>query len=222
MKNQGCIYPFFAIFAIAGLGSGMLGFSMQLDRNHMISAGIKTTGTVVDHAHSKKSVASVVQYKDRNGTTWTYRSHFYTNINPDKIGDVVTVYYDPNNPEDVVLEHEGLSSLLPFIFLFTHGGIGFGGLYWLEKKRRRYQWLQQSGMEVLAQFTGVKETNNKGRYYTVQAEWIDPLSNTKHFFESEALSQNPADFMAIGSSIGVLIDPNKPERYWMDTAFAEG
>jgi len=222
MKKQGCLYPFFAIFAIAGLGCGVLGFWLVKSRYDLMNEGIKTTGTVIELNHSKNTVAPVVGFKDEWGNDLVYNSGNYTSFNSFEIGQTVNLYYDPSNPEDVTLDGEGWWNWFPFIFLITHGGVGFGGLYWLIKKRRLQKWLQQSGHEIQARLIQVKETYNKGTYYTLQCEWTDPYTNTLYTFESESMSKNPSDLVATGSNIRVLIDPNNPKRYWMDTVFLEG
>jgi len=222
MNRQGCLYPFFAIFAVAGLGCGALGVWMVKSRYHLMNEGIKTTWTVIDLNHSKNNVAPVVGFNDERGNPRVYSSSNYTSFESFEIGQKIDLYYDPSNPEDVTLEGEGWWNWFPFIFLFTHGGVGIGGLYWLEKKRRLHQWLQQSGHEVQAKFTGIKETYNKGRYYTVQCEWTDPYTNTLYTFESESSSKDPSGLIGPSATIRVLIDPNNPKRYWMDTAFLDG
>lgn len=222
MRNKGCAYLFFAIFAIAGLLCGLLGYYLVQDRNHIMQDGIKTTGRVIDLNHSDNMTAPIVRYEDESGNALHYHSSSYTNIDPYEVGQTVTLYYHPSNPEEVILEGDGWLHLLPFLFLITHGGVGFGGLFWLEKQRRLHQWLQQSGTEVQAQFTGIKEVYNKGRYYSVQCEWTDPLSNQSYVFESEQVSRNPIDQIPASKNIRVLIDPNDPKRYWMDITFMNG
>jgi len=221
MQRQGCLYPFFAIFAIAGLVCGAIGFSLVKSRYHLLNEGIKTTGTVIEFDHSKNSVAPVVEFNDEWGNAQVYRSSNYSSLGSYEIGQKVTLYYDPSKPEDATLDGEGWWNWFPFIFLVTHGGVGIGGLYWLEKKRRLQNWLQQSGHEVQAKFTGIKETYNKGRYYSVQCEWTDPYTNLLYTFESDSTSKDPTGLIAQGSTVRVLIDPNNPKRYWMDTAFLE-
>lgn len=215
------MYPFFAIFAIAGLVCGMAGFWMVRARFQILHEGVKTSATVIDLNYSKNTVAPILGFKDEWGNDLKYASSFYTNVDPYEIGDQVSLYYLPSNPEKVALKGEGWENWFPFIFLFTHGGVGFGGLYWLEKKRRLYNWLQQQGQELQIPLTTVKESYNKRRYYTLQCAWTDPYTNVQYTFESDALSYNPSDSIALGSSVRVLIDPDNPKRYWMDTAFLD-
>ena len=222
MKNRGCAYFFFAIFAIAGLVCGIAGFWMVRERFQILHEGIKTTATVIDLSYSKNTVAPIFEYKDEWGNDLRYASNFYTNIDPYEIGDQVSLYYLPSNPEKVAVEGIGWENWFPFLFLFSHGGIGFGGLFWLEKKRRLYNWLQEQGQELQIPLSSVKEAYNKRKYYTLIGQWMDPYTQASFTFESDALTRNPLESIALGANIRVLIDPNNPKRYWMDTAFLDG
>lgn len=222
MKPKGCMYFFFGIFAAAGLLCGVLSLGLVYQRYQITSGGIHTKGRVVDLLHSKSSVAPVVSYLDEQGVEHLYESSSYTSINAPGIGDTLSVYYRPGNPEDVELEGEGWFNLFPLIFFFTHGGVGFGGLYWLEKKRRMYNWLKQNGHAIEAKLVEIRHGAHKGRsYYTLRCEWKDPYTQELYHFESESLSQDPSGRLPTGSTVGVLIDPDKPKRYMMDVSFLD-
>jgi hypothetical protein len=216
------MYFFFGIFAAAGLLCGVISLGLVYQRYQVTSEGIQTTGTVVDLLYSKSSVAPVVSYTDESGTKRLYESSSYTSIDPPEIGDQLALYYLPGKPDEVELEGEGLFNLFPLIFFFTHGGVGFGGLYWLEKKRRMHNWLQQHGQSVQAKLVEIRHSANKGRsYYTLRCEWKDPYTQEMHYFESETLSQDPSGRIQVGSVVSVLIDPAKPKRYLVDTSFLD-
>jgi hypothetical protein len=221
-SSKGCLYVFFGVFAAAGLLCGLLSAGLVYSRYKVTSQGIKTIGTVVDLRPSKNAVAPVVSYSDENGRKRLYESSSYTSINPPEIGDALMLYYLPDQPDEIELEGEGWANLLPLIFFFTHGGVGFGGLYWLEKKRRLYNWLQQFGKEIQAKQTEVKRGFNKGRsYYTLKCEWLDPYTQQLYTFESDTISTDPSDSLPVGSPVRVLIDPDNPKRYWVDLSFLD-
>ena len=222
MKPKGCTYFFFGIFAAAGLLCGLVSFVLVYQRYQVTSKGIQTTGEVIDLLYSKSSVAPVVSYMDENGTKRMYESSSYTSINPPNIGDKITLYYLPDHPDEVELDGAGWFNLFPLIFFFTHGGVGFGGLYWLEKKRRMYNWLQQHGQSVQAKLVEIRHGSNKGRsYYTLRCKWDDPYTQQTYFFESDTLSDDPSGRLEVGSMVNVLIDPAKPKRYLVDTSFLD-
>ncbi|HAD12969.1 MAG TPA: hypothetical protein DCF33_11100 [Saprospirales bacterium] len=222
MRPKGCMYIFFGVFAAAGLLCGIVSASLVYSRWNVTHNGIETMGTVVDLQYSKSSVAPVVSYMDENGRKRLYESTSYTSTNPPEIGDEITLYYLPENPDKIALEGEGWFNLFPLIFFFPHGGVGFGGIYRLEKKRRLYNWLQQFGKEIQAKQTEVKRGSNKGRsYYTLKCEWLDPYTQQLYNFESDTLSTDPSDSLPVGSPVRVLIDPDNPKRYWVDLSFLD-
>ncbi|MCC7465963.1 MAG: DUF3592 domain-containing protein [Saprospiraceae bacterium] len=222
MRSQGCIYFFFGIFAAAGLLCGAISLGQVYSRYQVTSTGIHARGTVVDLLYSKNSVAPVVSYTDENGTKRLYESSSFTSINPPEIGDQLDLYYLPEKPNEVELEGEGWFNLFPLIFFFTHGGVGFGGIYWLEKKRRMYNWLQQHGQEVEAKLVEILHGASKGRsYYTLRCEWKDPYTQEIYVFESETFSQDLSGRISVGSIVRVLIDPDKPKRYMVITSFLD-
>ncbi len=222
MRSKGCMYFFFGIFAAAGLLCGVISAVLVYGRWNVTHNGIETTGTVVDLRYSKSSVAPVVRFMDESGREHVYESSSYTSVSPAEIGDQLKIYYMPDDPTDVELEGEGWFNLFPLIFFFTHGGVGFGGIYWLEKKRRLYNWLQQFGKEIQAKLTDVKRGSNKGRsYYSLKLEWLDPYTQQLYSFESDTLSTDPSDSLPVGSPVRVLIDPDNPKRYWVDISFLD-
>ncbi|MFN0037152.1 MAG: DUF3592 domain-containing protein [Saprospiraceae bacterium] len=226
MNKTGCLYLFFALFALAGLGSGFLGITQLISHHRIQNDGVKTTGTVVGlrESHSNKGTAMyapIVEFRDSNGDIAVYNSNSYTNVDPYRVGDRVTLWYAPSNPEwDVVLEGSNLEIYLPFLFLFTHGGIGIGGLVWFERKRRLRKWLMEQGQEVNARFVCVDANRGKSTTYTLVCEWKDPFTGIIYEFKSDSLSKNPENFVSPKSeSLRVLIDPANPKRYWVDMGF---
>lgn len=224
MNKPGCLYIFFAIFAIAGLACGAWGVAGLISRNRILNEGIKTTGTIVELARSSKgnSVAPVVAFRDQDGDSVVYRSNFYSGISDYQIGQQMVVRYLPSNPkEDVVIEGMGWTAFFPFIFLLTHGGVGIGGIIWLERKRRRQKWLLQQGQEVKAHLVKVNTHWGKSgrKTYTLTCEWTDRLTGQTYTFESESIPSDPADWVARqDDSVRVLIDPANPKRYWVDVS----
>jgi hypothetical protein len=182
----------------------------------MLAQGQKTIGTVIDLNHSKNMTAPIIGFKDQKGGSHVYHSDTYTNIDPYEVGQALELYYDPADPDKVMLKDGSLIQWIPLLFLFTHGGVGFGGLIWLERKRRLKKWLLNQGQEIMATLTEIKVTSNKGQYYTMICQWEEPYTHVSYTFKSDASRRNPSEFVSIGALIRVLIDPADPKRYWVD------
>lgn len=221
MKSPGCLFGFFSIFAAAGLLCGVVGGFMVYSRFHTKSVGIKTTGKVIDLTYASKGddTAPVVSYTNSKGREMVYHSDNFSNFSSLKIGDPVTIWYLPSDPESVVVDGEGWMGWFPFIFFFTHGGVGFGGLFWMIRKMRRMKWLKEQGTEIQARYTHSEGPTGKYSSYTLVCEWTDPLTQTNYTFKSDSLNKNPNDFIATNAKIRVLINPDNPDIYWVDTEF---
>jgi len=223
MNRQGCLYPFFAIFAIAGLVCGGLGVSGLISRHRILNEGIKTTATILELAPSSKgsSVAPVVGFQDEQGFDIVYHSNIYTNMSDYNVGQEIAVWYLPSNPEsEVVLDESDWMVYFPFIFMFTHGGVGIGGIVWLERKRRLRKWLNDYGQEVKARFKKVDIHSGKSTHYSILCEWKDPYTGIIHEFRSDYSNSNPEGLLAPNDGLlRVLLDPANPKRYWVDTTF---
>ena len=218
MKNSIIGYLFFGIFALAGIICGIVSASLWYARYQLMRDGEKTTGQVVELQYSRSkgstTTAPVIAFTTPSGRRVVYRSNFYTNINPFQVGDTVTLWYDRAEPEKVVLEKSGMTViLLTLLFLFTHGGVGIGGLVWLERKRRLRRWLQEYGQEIKARFVRANRANKRG--YNVECTWTDPYTQQAHTFTSDSMSKNPEDFIPPNGLLRVLIDPGNPKRYWV-------
>ena len=61
------------------------------------------------------------------------------------------------------------------------------------------------------------EINGKNPW-RITSQWLDPNSNTMRIFHSENLWFDPTRFVK-RKQVTVLLDPNNPKRYHMDTSF---
>jgi Protein of unknown function (DUF3592) len=210
-------YFFFGLFALAGLVSGGAGAYMMYNQYQIREAGVHTTGVVVAMNRSTKgATAPVVGYTDQAGAYQIYPSNFYSSGNSMSVGDSVSLYYMPQSPDSVVLEGEASFPVwLPFLFLFTHGGVGIGGIIWLERRRRLRIWLRDFGKVVEAKYTAMEPHRKNG--YRLVCTWTDPYTGLPFEFKSDYMKQAKAQQYAQSGTIRVLIDPDNLKRYWVET-----
>lgn len=217
------LYLFFSIFALAGLACGAWGVHSIYTDYKIRNEGVKTVGEVVELSYSGKgSVAPVVSFRDELGYTVVYASQFYTNMVSYEIGQAIPLWYLPEDPARLIyLEGTSWITYFPLIFLFTHGGVGIGGLIWLERWRRKVKWLKNHGQSVKGRYIGAKNVSGKRPSFKAICEWKDPYTGTSHQFESDRIQRNPDTFLSADDTLWVLIDPANPKRYWVDMAFLE-
>jgi hypothetical protein len=99
----------------------------------IIEGGLKTEGQVIDLVNQKDKQgqttgkqAPVVQFKTQNGADITYYSTTYTSRCPYSKGQVVPIWYMPDNPQEATLKATNAYSqplivivcgMLAFLFL---------------------------------------------------------------------------------------------------------
>ena len=222
------------IFFLAGLGMLIGGIvSMQHTRQFIANAA-SADGTVLENILKTST--------DRDGNrSWAYYPHVRyriadgrdldlissTGASPPsfRVGQQVTVLYDPQDPAHASINSFGslwgISLLLTGMgFFFTLPFIGFG--IWKRSSDRKAAWLEANGRRIVAEFARVErntsyEVNGRNPYRIV-CQWLDPSRNEVHVFRSGNLWFDPTQFVQQKSLI-VLMDPNNPQRYSVDTSF---
>lgn len=118
------------IFAVVGLGIGVSSWSKS-------AGALRTEGEVVAFARGKDQLAHqvypVVRYRVR-GKDYEVRGHISSSPPSYSLGDVVSVLYRPDRPDDGLIDSFSERWLLPL-------GFGGGGLFFvsLSLVLRRYR-----------------------------------------------------------------------------------
>jgi len=141
-----------------------------------------------------------------------------------KVDEEVTVLYDPEDPH-----HAYIDSFMQFwgvsVVCFGLGSV-FAGIPTVflvaqARGRRRARWLKENGRRISTRFVNaerVKITVNGQSPYRIVTRGLDPLANDERVFRSFMLWRDPTRLIG-DRTIDVLIDPNNPEQYWVDTDF---
>jgi hypothetical protein len=217
-KFSGFLYPFLGCFAMAGLFMGYKLIDLTFEEIYLQKNGLEATGTVVKLLENRDdgstTTTPVVEFETKKGELITYQFSYSTNINPAKMGDKLTVLYDPLDPKRHSTEKEknGMT-WVSIILMLTHGGVGFGGMIWLYRKRKFMEWISTNGQMIQAAFYDLKKNAEDD---TVTAKWTDPNTQIQYsFYETISnLDLSESDF--VGKQISVIIDPKNPKRYIMD------
>ena len=90
------------------------------------------------------------------------------------------------------------------------------------RSRRKHEWLRSNGSSVQADLERVELNTsvqvNGTSPYRIVCQWLNPMTNQVHVFKSENLWFDPSKYVT-GNSVQVLIDPDNPRRYWVETGF---
>lgn len=219
MKQAMFLYVLASFFILCTLGLGILMLQSELNHQHRVNEGTFVTGTVIDVEFlGNEGFSTVISYRTKKGKKGIYRSIPYSNLPPPKIGEKRELVYEPT--------HQGYVEIIPgngdgwigWLFLGTLGTLGFGGLAWLLRDRKRHTLFRENGQLIQAKFEGIKwyGMSNKVPIQAV-CSWTDPRTQVSYLFLSRFLQKhdNIEVFKTI-QEIPVIINPEDPAEYWVD------
>ncbi|MBZ4033667.1 DUF3592 domain-containing protein [Flavobacterium sp. 17A] len=217
------------VFAIIGAGLMAGAIYLYVDKQAFLEKAETVQGTVVEMIpkRSKESTtySPVVSFKTKTGQTITYTSSTSSNPPSYNVGESVTIFYDPADPNDA--EINGFFSLWLGVLILGFIGtvfflIGFLGILFRWLKNKKAQNLRETGKPIAAKFTQVQLNTNQslnGRNpFQILSQWQDPQTNELYVFKSESIWYDPTEFINT-ETVRVFIDPQNPKNYVMDTSF---
>lgn len=116
---------FMLLFFTVGAVFAILSYNIYRNSRNLIENGIETKGLVIDLHRLKPleyPLAPSIRYFKRDGTAHVFHSSEARNPPEYQIGEEVTLYYDPNDPDNVHLKGNYL-----FVYVFA----GMGAVFWL-------------------------------------------------------------------------------------------
>jgi hypothetical protein len=202
------------------------------------STAVPAVGVVVEN------VAKVVRKRDENQnetieTLYCPKIRFRTSsgkeivflresveTNPPsfKVGETLTVLYDPKNPSVARVKSwwdlwsSSFGFLLASVVYFAWPAAHFAMRV---RQESRYRWLRQHGTRSTAVVMAIegKGRQHKGRNsHRVVCLWTDPGTNRVFTLKSDDLPFDPTEYLT-DRTIAVIIDPKLPSRYLVETAF---
>lgn len=133
---------FILLFFTVGAILGGISYSIYRNSRNLIENGVETKGTVIDLHRLKPReypLAPSIRYFTKEGSERVFHSSEARNPPAYQIGEEVTLYYDPKDPENVHLQG---NYLLVYVFA------GMGAMFWLFSiwgvpgaLRAVFQWL---------------------------------------------------------------------------------
>ncbi|AQG79596.1 DUF3592 domain-containing protein [Spirosoma montaniterrae] len=129
---------FCLLFAGVGTLFAIIAYRSWDNTYSIVRNGIQTQGVVIENRYKERinlksrstAMAPVVQFRTADGMSITYYSQTYTSPVQAEVGETVSIWYMPNNPQEATLE--GVDAwLLPVVFgIFgvVFGLIGYSNL----------------------------------------------------------------------------------------------
>lgn len=217
------------LYVFGGIGIAMLLATAILIyvKVGMLSSYVKTTGTVIENrphvGRKSRTYTPVVTFRTTDGQTITFEGGISSNPPSFDLQEQIPVYYAPQDPQKAEIGTFFQLWFLPLIFgfmgtIFTSIGAGFGIATYLHRKK--IEWLTTNGQRIKAHFQSVQiDRSQRSKYrrpFRIYCQWQDTLSNKLYVFKSDAIWFDPSPY--ITQQIDVLIDPQNPKKYWVDTS----
>jgi len=197
-----------------------------------LRTAVRVPGTVVQNiweesgGRSRSMVAyPQVRFVKSDGEVVVFQSNSGASPPSYQPNDTVGVVYDPGDPHHASIDSFG--SLWGLSLGFTLMGLGFcvPQLIFTVRQRagaRKEDWLQQNGRRVQADLMEValntSLTVNGVHPYRIVCQWLDPVTNQMHVFHSANIYYDPSKYLP-GKTLEVLLDPDNPRRYAVETSF---
>jgi hypothetical protein len=120
---------------------GRRGLTMMGDNLYLVQAGVRTTGVIVANervwtGHGGHKYDPVARFVARGGQTYVVRDTVGADPPEFRMGEKVTVYYDPQDPQTALIDSDHLR-LLPVALLVVGTFFGLGGAWPLLPRQRR-------------------------------------------------------------------------------------
>jgi hypothetical protein len=224
----------FGLFAVIGLGLLIGGVvSIQQTRRFLATAssvpGVVTENVWREDRSSNNNTNWAFYPRIRFRTTDGQEITFITNSGSSppayRVNEPVTILYDPQQPYHAYIQSFSELWLLPTILCglgIVFCSFGVVAVIWKGISARKNAWLEQNGRRVQAEFTRVELNTslevNGANPYRIVCQWLDPASNQMHIFHSANIWFDPTSYIP-GKTVEVLVDPNRPHRYLVETPF---
>jgi len=218
MKKLGAI--FLSVFGGVGLVLLILGLVFWGSQTSFRASAVKTTATIVSIGGGGRYSSVTVAF-EAGGETYTGQLGYYSSFM--RVGDSVSVYYNPDNPMDFKADTWLLPILftslgaffllLGLVFFFAFGGAARGG------KR-----LTETGYRINAKIVRVDwqvYINVNGRHpWRIFCEGYDAESGGQRQFKSEYLWEDPSYVLEEKQikTLPVYLDSRKRKRYYVDVS----
>jgi len=224
----------FGLFFVVGLGLFIGGIYSFQNTRRFLQTAIEVPGVVTENVwreeRSSDNRASWafyprIRFRTSDGQNISFISNTGSSPPSYRVNEPITILYDPQQPYHASIKSFSELWMLPVLLcgmgsLFSSFGIVV--VVWQAFSARKNAWLQQNGRRIQADFARVELNTsvavNGANPYRIVCQWLDPAKNEMHIFNSANIWFDPTNYIP-EKTIEVLVDPNNPRRYAVETAF---
>lgn len=207
------------VFLIVGIVFTSVTIILASINAHIKSKYTTVEATIVgieEHYGNQDKTLTFVEYSV-DGQEYENSMNIYSSFW--SVGDKITVYYNPENPNQIKSE-------IPVILSIIFGAIGIcfiivGIIFFFVEKcsKKKKDYLLENGLSVTATVIHFEVNRNvsvNGRHpYKLEVEYDDGLNI--HRFRSDNVWENVTSD-CIGETVKVYYEPNNMNKYYVDTA----
>ena len=222
----------FRIFTITGLLFLVIGCFSVMHTRLFLRRASKAQGIVIQNiweesgGRSRSMVAyPQVRFQTKVGDVILFKSRSGSNPAAFELNQEVTVVYDVADPHHAYIDSFGQLWALSIIPLAIGAGFTLPELCFVLIRRagvRKENWLQLNGQRIQAELTEVSLNTsfsaNGVHPYRIVCQCYDPITNQMRVYHSANIWFDPTKFIP-GKMLEVLVDPNNPHRYSVETPF---
>jgi hypothetical protein len=223
------VQGFVKLFLVVGIAALCGGVAWGFHTRAFLARAQSAPGAVVsletyedgDHTTMYKPVVQFTTSAGRE-TTFTGNGSHPPAYDP---GEAVTVLYDPADPDDARIKDfwslwggPTCLSLLGIIFAVIALGLRAATRSGAQHK----EYLRVNGTPIETEVTGIERNErlevNGVNPWRITSRGVDPATGEQRDFHSENLWFDPTGHLKV-KQVTVLLDPQKPKRYYMDISF---
>lgn len=222
--------PTFSLFGIIGLFMLWLTFSLLKTPLDLYRNGITTQGKVTkinSYYSSGRNggyrYSPVVEFKTKDQQDLQFQSSVGSSYPSYRVGQNVTVIYNPSNLNEVSLNDfmdMWLGAFISGILALAFTGVGFGSIIAALVRNKTIARLKTSGQKFQADFQQITKANfriNGRSPFLILCELND--GSGVRTLKSDNIWYDPCPYLKQGQKFDVFIDPNNPKKYYIDLSF---
>lgn len=207
------------VFLIAGIGLAIFVGAYLVNDYDKVLNGERAEAVVLQ---ARDGTKPILEFRTRRGEPIRIEGKISSSPSPYDVGERVSVFYDPADPADALIDTFIERWFMPLLF----GGFGLvfiavGSILFTLARRssRRLVRLLRQGQRLegrVAAFEVNQFTKINGRRpWHVLVDWTDAKGQPRRE-RSEMLREDPAKRFKIGDTVTVLADPANPKLFWID------